>query len=152
MGLYAQTIFMDLEKLTCCDCGIIFGVPSMWQKKRREDAKFFYCPNGHSQHYPEDTEKKRLQRELEQEKKRRAWAESSRDMHRSNAERQSRRAASYKGIATKTKKRVGNGVCPCCNRTFQNLMNHMKTKHPKYVKAGRRNTLEKANDIARGEK
>ena len=25
--------------------------------------------------------------------------------------------------------RVMNGVCPCCNRTFQNLLRHMQTEH-----------------------
>jgi hypothetical protein len=24
------------------------------------------------------------------------------------------------------------GVCPCCNRTFQQLARHMKAKHPGY--------------------
>jgi hypothetical protein len=23
-------------------------------------------------------------------------------------------------------------VCPCCQRSFQNLSRHMKTKHPEY--------------------
>lgn len=33
--------------------------------------------------------------------------------------------------ATKTriKNRVKNGVCPCCNRTFENLARHMQAKH-----------------------
>jgi hypothetical protein len=29
-------------------------------------------------------------------------------------------------------KRVGNGVCPCCNRTFEDLARHMKVKHREY--------------------
>ena len=27
------------------------------------------------------------------------------------------------------RERVMNGVCPCCNRTFQNLREHMKSEH-----------------------
>jgi hypothetical protein len=27
-------------------------------------------------------------------------------------------------------KRTAAGVCPCCNRTFQQLARHMKTRHP----------------------
>lgn len=34
--------------------------------------------------------------------------------------------------ALEIKKRVGNGVCPCCNRTFENLSRHMSCKHPEY--------------------
>lgn len=31
--------------------------------------------------------------------------------------------------ATRVMKRAQRGVCPCCNRTFQNLAQHMKSKH-----------------------
>lgn len=37
-----------------------------------------------------------------------------------------------KGLLTRMKNRVGNGVCPCCNRHFKNLQGHMKTKHPEF--------------------
>lgn len=44
-------------------------------------------------------------------------------------------------------KRIHNGVCPCCNRSFVNLQRHMKTKHPEVVsvepqKKAKRNFLE----------
>lgn len=39
-----------------------------------------------------------------------------------------------KGRLTKTKKRIANGVCPCCNRHFVNLERHMTGKHPDYTK------------------
>ncbi len=28
--------------------------------------------------------------------------------------------------------RVSKGVCPCCNRTFENVQKHMETKHRGY--------------------
>lgn len=28
--------------------------------------------------------------------------------------------------------RFANGVCPCCNRSFTNVMRHMETQHPDY--------------------
>lgn len=31
------------------------------------------------------------------------------------------------------KKRVQNGVCPCCTRSFTNLRRHMATKHPEHT-------------------
>jgi S-adenosylhomocysteine hydrolase len=34
----------------------------------------------------------------------------------------------------KLQKRVGYGVCPCCHRTFRQLQEHMKRKHPHLVK------------------
>jgi len=39
-----------------------------------------------------------------------------------------------RGELTKLKKRVTNGVCPCCHRSFQNLRRHMATKHPNEAK------------------
>tara|TARA_Y100000310_G_scaffold338946_1_gene430083 strand:- start:1163 stop:1354 length:192 start_codon:yes stop_codon:yes gene_type:complete len=41
-------------------------------------------------------------------------------------------ASTYKGQVTKLKNRAKAGVCPCCNRTFQNLSRHMETKHPDF--------------------
>jgi hypothetical protein len=35
----------------CISCGVIFGVSPLYQIKRREDTKSFYCPNGHPQLY-----------------------------------------------------------------------------------------------------
>lgn len=32
----------------------------------------------------------------------------------------------------KMRGRIKNGVCPCCNRTFQNLLSHMRTEHPDF--------------------
>lgn len=39
-----------------------------------------------------------------------------------------------RGVVTKTKNRIGKGVCPCCNRTFVELARHIATKHPDYAK------------------
>ncbi|MBV6448554.1 hypothetical protein [Nitrosomonas sp.] len=41
-----------------------------------------------------------------------------------------RSARAYKGQATKIKRRVGRGVCPCCNRHFENLERHMHMVFP----------------------
>lgn len=43
--------------------------------------------------------------------------------------------AATRGHLTRTKKRGGHGVCPCCNRTFQQLARHMKSKHPDYAES-----------------
>lgn len=48
-----ETIFrsVELQTIECCNCHIIFAVPKEFQQKMRETHEFFYCPNGHSQHY-----------------------------------------------------------------------------------------------------
>ena len=34
-----------------------------------------------------------------------------------------------RGVATRMKNRIKVGVCPCCNRTFQDLAKHMASQH-----------------------
>lgn len=44
------------ETVTCCSCGVEFGMTPEYQKFRRRDHKMFLCPNGHSQSYTEPAE------------------------------------------------------------------------------------------------
>lgn len=89
-------------------------------------------PNGHKQYFSGKTEadKEReradgLQRQLEA-------AEARSKRQRELREAAERQAAAARGQVTKIKKRVGNGVCPCCNRTFSDLQRHMHTQHPEF--------------------
>jgi hypothetical protein len=124
-------ITVSLESAgACCACGVEFAMPSSLRKKRLADHKEFYCPNGHAQHYTGESEAERLKRELvaaneriDSERKRHEWT-------RKDLDNQKNVNAGLRGEITKIKHRVGNGVCPCCNRTFTNLRRHMGTKHP----------------------
>ncbi len=49
-----------------------------------------------------------------------------------------RSAQTYRGHLTRVRKRVGNGVCPCCGRTFKQFAEHMQSKHPEYGKPAER--------------
>lgn len=122
---------VQLHYLECGVCGIPHGISTTRYNEAMNSGKGWHCPNGHNLVFTQ-SEKARLEKELAKEKQRREWAESNAERSRKSAAREERRARAFKGIVTKTKKRVGNGVCPCCNRTFQNLMNHMKSEHPNY--------------------
>lgn len=39
-----------------------------------------------------------------------------------------------KGQNTRLKNRIAAGVCPCCNRSFQNVARHMAGQHPDFQK------------------
>lgn len=41
-----------------------------------------------------------------------------------------------KGQNTRLKKRIAAGVCPCCNRSFANLREHMAGQHPDFTGEG----------------
>lgn len=123
MSRYVDNIEFVTE--LCCACGIPFAMTADFMRRRRNDHKEFYCPNGHRQWYSGKTEAQKLREELER-KQRALEAEAGRAMA---LERQRDKVSrSY----AKMRERVKNGVCPCCNRTFQNLMQHMKTQHPEY--------------------
>jgi len=119
----------------CPTCGIEFAMPEHPVAQRRLDKRSFYCPNGHTQSYTKselETLRAKLtaqEQATAKEKQRREWAEQ-------NVEREKRSNAALRGEMTKVKNRVGNGVCPCCTRSFTNLRLHMTTKHPGYKQEG----------------
>lgn len=118
-----------LTVLACGECGIPFAIPQDMHKSVRNDGRSFWCPNGHKISYAE-TENRRLARQLADAKWQRDWAESARKAAEDQA-----RAAEYarraqKAQNTRLRKRIAAGVCPCCNRTFQNLGRHMDSRHP----------------------
>ena len=113
----------------CPTCGVVYAVPDglIIQAKRHRKTRDLYCPNGHNWHYLGETPEqkaKRLEEELARER-----AEHDQAMAHQRA--QTTRARNERD---RLKKRAAAGVCPCCNRTFQQLARHMKSKHPDYVK------------------
>lgn len=125
----------DLVVITCCRCGIAFAVPSHWSKKRRETNTVFYCPNGHHLSYHTNVAD-RLRKKLQQAEAQIAWHRERREAAQEDRDKARRQAAAQKGVATRRGKqlaRVKNGVCPCCNRSFKNLAEHMKSKHPDHA-------------------
>lgn len=116
---------------TCYKCGIGFGMPRSYQRDRVQKGGSFYCPNGHAQCYVE-SEVERLEKELALEKERKERALTEANILRQNNKTLERSRAAVSGHLKRTKKRIQNGVCPCCNRTFRNLARHMATKHKDY--------------------
>jgi len=120
---------------TCCKCGIRFAMPRSFQSRCQNDSKvWFCCPNGHSQHYTgEETERQNLRRERDRLQQRLAQKDDEITSYKVQVNRAERSAAAHKGVATKIKKRVNAGSCPCCKRNFQNLARHMAGQHPNFV-------------------
>ena len=131
-------ICVDVEMIheTCCNCYMEFCLSQPFYKKRKRDHENFYCPAGHPQHYVDKTEDQkkiqelndRLQAEINERK---FFEKDSKIIRRRNEELKKQKAG-LKGLITKTKNRIKNGVFPCCNRSFKNLHAHMKTNHPNY--------------------
>lgn len=124
---------MDVEMgNTTCWCGTPFSLPKRLLESAQTDAHTIYCPHGHTVVWKE-TEADKLRRErdrlkqdaarLEDEKR---WAEGQASLAKVRAEKAERK------VKTMTK-RAAAGTCPCCQRTFSNMAEHMKHQHPEFV-------------------
>ena len=114
-----------MKGLQCCTCGVLFGMDDGVYCNRADDGARFFCTNGHGQSFTESTVSKQ-RRQIERLTQREAMLQD--EITAAN-----RRANAFKGQATKLRKRALGGTCPCCNRSFQNLTRHMKTKHPDFL-------------------
>lgn len=123
-----HTMTMLVEE--CCRCGVAFGMPSeLVDECQKDSKKYFYCPNGHSQHYSR-SEADKLRTERNNLKQQLARKDDEIANQKSKTEIERRRVSAAKGQLTKLKNRAKAGVCPCCNCTFKNLQRHMQSQHP----------------------
>ena len=117
------TVTITLTHVECSECGINYGLSGHYERKRTEDHKTFYCPNGHNQHFPAESEAEKLRRQLKDQQK---YADN---LNAQLTQSESSLRAT-KGVVTKLRKRASNGVCAFCHRHFVNVERHVSTKHP----------------------
>ncbi len=117
---------VELQIMECGTCGVAFAIPQTMYDTCEREGGYWCCPLGHSRGY----HKKDLKSVADKLRDQVAQLEAAVRYEKDRVESQKRQTAAVKGQMTKLEKRVANGVCPCCNRTFQNLARHIKTKHP----------------------
>lgn len=131
MSTLAHTTTFQTE--ICCSCGVAFALDSDYMRRRRNDHAWFYCPNGHKQHYTGKTDADIERERAEQAERRLANAREDTRIARAEQVTTRRQLSAARGQLTKTKNRVAKGVCPCCNRSFANVARHMAGQHPNYA-------------------
>lgn len=127
----------DYVVVTCgCGCDLQFAMTRIFYNHTKESGCTWYCPKGHARSWSGPTTTQKLEA-----------AEA-----RQRALKDQLEAAEAEAEATRVKlirdrHRFANGVCPCCNRSFENVARHMKTKHPDFDPAelGRPETLYKCS-------
>lgn len=122
---------------TCCNCGVQFAMTRDFQRRRLDDQKLFHCPAGHPQRYVGQSEAQRLKGELD--RKNAQVEKLNGQVQEARRERDTIAKAHRKMRA-----RVMNGVCPCCNRSFDNLRRHMASQHPDFGEAQTLRALREA--------
>lgn len=122
----SQTMLILLQ---CATCGVWHAIPEVMYNTCKAEGGYWHCPNGHSRGFRTGIQK------LEQEKIRRERDQLKQDAARLEEEITSERnrADNAEKKVLQIKRRAAAGVCPCCNRTFANVQQHMRTKHPNVV-------------------
>jgi len=110
----------------CPNCGILHGIPSDYEQRRRGDGESWYCPNGHSQCFSET-------REGALKKRNAALADEAERLRRDNLRLSDDLMTNAKELR-RIKRRTHAGLCTICNRHFENVERHNKTKHPEAAK------------------
>ena len=120
-------------RLVCGECGIEHFVPRAFDDEQlsRGSKGGWWCPNGHHRVYRE-SEAEKIGRERDRLKQQLAQKDDEIRHQRDLREAAERSAAARKGQVTRLKNRAAAGVCPCCNRSFENLRRHMTSKHPTF--------------------
>lgn len=119
----------------CCQCTTEIYLPDELYRAAKAGAEKinFYCPYGHSQVFAKgESEETKLRRERDRLAQQIAERDDRIKALRDSNDHIERRLNATRGVVTRIKKRVGHGVCPCCNRTFGNLARHMSSEHPAY--------------------
>lgn len=122
---------LNLFVSDCAACGVVFGIPQDLEKRRRSDFKSFYCPNGHDLVFSGKSDEQKLKD-----------AEAREVALRDQLDASIRDAEAARAALLRDRSRIANGVCPCCNRSFENVRRHMETKHPEYPKPPARVTYK----------
>ncbi len=118
-----------------CWCSIQFVIPrSLFDYYKRMDGAWsLHCPLGHTMVPAGQSEADKVRDELTREKHRAEQARAEADSWRRRNAVTDRQLSARKGQITKIKNRIARGVCPACNRTFENVGRHMATKHPTFA-------------------
>jgi len=135
MSLHVINVNVELAEINCGECGGTYAINERYREQQYRDGGSWncpYCQTGWG--YSDNNENSILKKQLETEKRGRKFAEEQAKRERERARLARNQTRAQKAAKTRLKNRIKNGVCPCCNRTFENLHLHMKTKHPEFTK------------------
>lgn len=124
MAMPTIDLLTSYSTVTCChdSCGMTFAVPDSWETNRRRNHTWWYCPNGHKQHWSGESDLEKYQRLFHREQSRHDQTQA--ELRETEARRRGEKAAK-----TRIKNRISKGICIHCNRSFEDLRRHMETKH-----------------------
>jgi len=116
----------------CWKCGLHFAVPEDFDRRNKNEGRSWWCPGCGSAAVYKRTRVQELEQQLVTQRQRLHYTEEAKAEALEQRDHARAQANGYKGALVKTKRRIANGVCPCCQRTFTDVQRHMRSKHPDY--------------------
>jgi hypothetical protein len=133
-------VHVTLVPVTCCSCGGVYGLSERYQRERYEKGGTWHCPYCEVATHYRTSEVERLKSELARTKQRAEHREAALQdeskFYQDRAARNEKRRRAEKAAKTRIKNQIGRGICPCCNRGFANLGQHMQSQHPEFTQEG----------------
>lgn len=102
-------------------CGISFAVTREFYDHVKGIGACWHCPNGHSRIFTGPSEKQQLRE-----------AKVRETALQDQLSAAIRDAEQTRVALLRDRARFAAGVCPCCNRSFENVRRHMLGQHPEY--------------------
>ena len=116
---------VELVHVTTSCCSLTQGIPrSQYDRCKNRGTRFYCCNCGGTQVFL-TTENAKLKKQLKQVEADLLRSKTQTDTVRAQRNR-------VKRAHDKMRYRVKNGVCPCCNRAFESLWNHIRKEHPEF--------------------
>lgn len=139
-GTQGAVVTLSMYVNDCPSCGVIFGITTDYEDRRRKDGQGFRCPNGHVMSFSETEadrlrkQARELERRLEREAADREFYQQQLRSERAGHKKTANQLRATKGVVTRTKKRAAAALCPVegCGRSFVQLRRHLSAKHPGY--------------------
>jgi hypothetical protein len=88
----------------CVDCHMAFAVTEDFSKKRIQDHKLFFCPTGHEQYYPHESDIEKANRWAREAQEKAICLQQCVDHKREVIRKKEYQVRHYKGEVTKLKK------------------------------------------------
>ena len=117
-----------LNARDCPTCGVIYGISEDFEQRRRQDGEPFYSPAGHGISF-RDSELEIAKRKAQQTQEKLSKMEERYASLQAETDQAWATANEKERELGRITRRIHAGVCPHCNRTFQNLQRHMDSKH-----------------------
>lgn len=127
-----------LKVMSCPTCHITYAIPASLERAAlhwrgsQSNGWRLCCPLGHTWWYTGENEEDRLRGQLVGERERRARLAAERDQLQASERAQRGAATRARNERDRVRTRAAAGVCPCCNRTFQNVARHVASQHPDF--------------------